>query len=81
MTRLVRMSKKTNEAIDKLERENILKQANEAYALEKKNSREWQENQEELALWDVTLSDGLDDDHYHISKSGCARCKNNLIRR
>ena len=42
-------------SIEWLERENILRQANEAY-------EEDPEFQEEIAAWDVALYDGLDDD-------------------
>ncbi len=45
-----------------LERETILKQANEAYAAMKKDPKQWQEHQEELALWETTLEDGLKDE-------------------
>ena len=40
------------------EKNNILEQANEAYAALQQNNQEWQEELEERALWDVTLEDG-----------------------
>jgi hypothetical protein len=49
-------------AIKNLERESILQQANEAYALLKKNPKQWHEYQEELSLWESTLEDGLKDE-------------------
>jgi predicted transcriptional regulator len=49
-------------ALNNLERETILKQANDAYSELKKNRKEWLEYQEELSLWDVTLEDGLKDE-------------------
>lgn len=51
-----------DEAIERLERENILNQVNEAYASQKKDPEKLREFEEEMALWDVTLSDGLDDE-------------------
>ena len=51
-----------DEALDKLERTNIMKQANEAYARLQKDSQAWKEEQEERALWDTTLKDGLEDE-------------------
>ena len=49
-------------AVANLEREMILQQANEAYAMLRKDKKLWQEEQEEMALWDATLSDGLKDE-------------------
>lgn len=46
-------------AINSLEKEAILKHANEAYATMRSNKKEWQEDQEELNLWESTLEDGL----------------------
>lgn len=51
-----------DQALQNLERENILKQANEAYAAVKKDPKLWQEQQEELALWETSLADGLEDE-------------------
>jgi hypothetical protein len=51
-----------DKALENLERETILKQANDAYASMKKNPKEWREYQEELSLWDSTLNDGLEDE-------------------
>jgi len=51
-----------NKAIINLEREAIFKKANEAYAAIKNDPKQWQEEQEELALWDSTLGDGLNDE-------------------
>ena len=51
-----------DQAINNLEREAILKQANEAYVRMASNKKEWQEEQEELDLWESTLEDGLEDE-------------------
>lgn len=51
-----------DEAIERLERDYILKKANEAYANLKDDPEALREFKEEMALWDVTLSDGLDDE-------------------
>ena len=48
-----------NTPADQLKKETFLKQANEAYAAMKKDPKQWSECQEELALWDATLADGL----------------------
>lgn len=49
-------------ALNNLERETILKQANDAYSELKKNRKEWLEYQEEIFIWDATLEDGLKDE-------------------
>ena len=51
-----------DQAINTFERETILKQANEAYTAIRSNKKEWQEDQEELDLWESTLEDGLEDE-------------------
>lgn len=51
-----------DQAIKNLEREAILKRANDAYAAIRKDPKLWQEEQEELALWETTLKDGLKDE-------------------
>ena len=51
-----------DEALENWERDILLKQANEAYAALKKNDALWKEEQKERALWDATLSDGLEDE-------------------
>ncbi|HJZ23360.1 MAG TPA: hypothetical protein VJ201_02795 [Candidatus Babeliales bacterium] len=51
-----------DEAIERLERENILRQANEVYANQKNDPEKLREFEEEMAIWDVTLSEGLDDE-------------------
>ncbi len=48
-----------DKAIDKLEQETIFKKANQAYVAIKNNPKKWQDEQKELALWDITLNDGL----------------------
>jgi hypothetical protein len=59
MSRLIRVSE---EDIERLEREYILKKANKAYANLKNDPEVLREFEEEMKLWDVTLSDGLDDE-------------------
>ncbi len=51
-----------NKALENLERETFLKQANEAYAAMKKDPKQWQEHLEEIAVWEATLADGLEDE-------------------
>jgi predicted transcriptional regulator len=51
-----------DKALENLERETFLKQANEAYAAMKKDPKQWQEHLEEIAVWEATLSDGLEDE-------------------
>lgn len=48
-----------NAQTEQSEREIIFKQANEAYTAIKNDPKQWQEEQEELALWESTLEDGL----------------------
>lgn len=50
------------QAIKNLEKEIILKKANNSYATTRKNSQLWQKEQEELTLWETTLRDGLKDE-------------------
>jgi predicted CopG family antitoxin len=51
-----------DKALENLERETFLKQANEAYAAMKKDPKQWQEHLEEIAVWEATLADGLEDE-------------------
>lgn len=51
-----------DEAIDRLQREKLLEAANRAYKALQADPVAWAEEQKELTLWDVTLSDGLDDE-------------------
>ena len=51
-----------DKAVATLEREMMLKQANEAYAMLRKDKTLWQEEQEEVALWGATLRDGLENE-------------------
>lgn len=51
-----------DQAINKLEREAILKQANDAYAAMRRDPKMLQEHEEELALWESTMNDGLEDE-------------------
>lgn len=49
-------------ALEVYAREQFLKKSAEAYRLLKENPKLYQEFKEELQEWDVTLSDGLDDE-------------------
>lgn len=51
-----------DKALENLERETFLKQANEAYAAMKKDPNQWREHLEEIAIWEATLADGLEDE-------------------
>jgi predicted DNA-binding protein len=50
------------EAVIRYAHEQILKKANEQYAAIKKDPKIWQEMQNELNAWDVSVIDGLDND-------------------
>ena len=60
--RLIEFMKKSKFTITEAEREAFWKQANEAYAKMKENPQEWQEHLEEIALWEATLADGLEEE-------------------
>lgn len=49
-------------ALTQWEKDTLLRQANEAYAAMQQDDKEWTEEQKELASWDATLQDGLDDE-------------------
>jgi hypothetical protein len=53
---------KMTKKIDNITHQRILEQANKAYAEMQKDPLEWKEYQDEVALWDSTLADGLDDE-------------------
>ena len=44
----------------------LFEKGNRAYAEMKKDSKKWQEELEERALWDCTLLDGLENDKYEF---------------
>ena len=50
-----------DELVERIRRENILAQTNEAFAALKSKPKAWQKELEERELWDKTLSDGVDD--------------------
>ncbi len=52
---------KTKPTPSETERKAFWKQANETYAKMKENPQEWQEHLEEIALWETTLADGLEE--------------------
>ena len=47
---------------DRLQREELLRKGNEAYARLREDPEAWAEELEERRLWDTTLMDGLEDD-------------------
>lgn len=49
-----------SKAIEEYRRHQIFEEANRAYAVLQNDSQGWKEEHEERALWDNTLSDGLD---------------------
>jgi hypothetical protein len=51
-----------NTPAEQLEQEAIFKKAHKSYAAIRNNPKEWHAEQEELALWDSTLADGLEED-------------------
>lgn len=48
-------------ALEIYRRQQILQQANIAFAALHENSPEWKAEQEERSLWEATLGDGLED--------------------
>jgi hypothetical protein len=48
-------------ALDRLERESLLKRANEAFEAIRSNPEAWKEELEEQKEWDITLNDGLEE--------------------
>ncbi|HLJ31938.1 MAG TPA: hypothetical protein VKU36_05860 [Candidatus Babeliales bacterium] len=54
--------KQTKYSLNLAEKEEFLRRANQTYTEMKQDAQEWREYQEELALWDITLADGLDED-------------------
>ncbi len=50
-----------HQAVDNFLREKILRGINDAYEALRQDPEAWKEELEERALWDVTLSDGLED--------------------
>lgn len=51
-----------DEAIEKYRRDKFLDAANEAFAALRADPVAWKAEEEERALWDRTLSDGLEDE-------------------
>ena len=49
-------------AVEAYRRQRIIEQTNAAYAALRRNPAQWREVEEEWAVWDVTLSDGLAED-------------------
>ena len=51
-------------AVERYRRERMLERANEIYAA--MTPEEWAEEEAEIALWEGTLMDGLEDDEYEF---------------
>ncbi|MGD0695420.1 MAG: toxin-antitoxin system protein [Terriglobia bacterium] len=51
-----------DEAVEEYRRRRIFEKAHAAYARLRKNRKAWKEELEERALWDATLSDGLENE-------------------
>ncbi len=49
-------------AVQEYETKQFLEAANRSYAALRKNSKAWEQELRERTAWDVTLSDGLEDD-------------------
>jgi len=49
------------QAVDTLRRQRLLEQSNEAYARLRREPRAWATEQQERALWETTLLDGMDE--------------------
>ena len=54
------MSSVLDKAIEAYRRKSFIESVNKAYASLKKDTKEWASLQEERALWDKALMDGLD---------------------
>jgi hypothetical protein len=62
MSKFIRINEKTMDALDTFLVEMSMKEAKRAYEALQNDPVAWAEEQEEIALWDVTLSDGLKDE-------------------
>jgi predicted DNA-binding protein len=49
-----------DKALEQYRRQKFLEECNAAYAVLQQDPQAWADYQEELAVWDVTLTDGLD---------------------
>lgn len=67
-----------DEAIKHYEKQRFLQECDAAYIRLREDANAWQEEIEERALWDNTLSDGLEDDEYSTpAKKPARRTKQN----
>lgn len=57
----VPMQEVVDKALELYYRQGLLAATNAAYAALRANPTSWQEAQDEMAEWDVTLSDGLEE--------------------
>jgi hypothetical protein len=57
-----KLMSKNAEILKKIKQELVLKWANDAYADINDDPKALKEQEEELALWESTLNDGLDDE-------------------
>jgi predicted transcriptional regulator len=51
-----------DDAVEALRRQRLLEDTNQAYAALRSNSKAWQRELAERAIWNVSLADGLEDD-------------------
>jgi len=58
----VSITQLVDEALERLQREDLLRRFNEAYARLREDPKAWAEVLAERAEWDCTLMDGLEDE-------------------
>ncbi len=54
------MQQVLEQSVEAYRRQQVLQATNAAYAALQINEKQWQELEEERAIWDVTLTDGLE---------------------
>ena len=59
----VSMQKILESALETFRRQQLLEQANTAYAILRNDPAAWKEVEDERRLWDATLGDGLEDEN------------------
>ena len=56
------MAAQLEELVERERRQRLIERANDAYARLCADEKAWREWQQELAAWDATLADGLEED-------------------
>jgi hypothetical protein len=56
------MAAQLEELVERERRQRLIERANDAYARLRADEKAWREWQQELAAWDATLADGLEED-------------------